>query len=69
MIDHLLEAAIIVCRCTKDNGLDKEGLVAMVFFITPDDAEAPAARVAPAQYNLMVTVEVAGRQDNREHCI
>lgn len=62
MNDGLLEAAIIVCRRSKDNGLDEECLVAMVFLVSPDDAEAPAPRVTSTQNNLMATVKVAERE-------
>lgn len=37
----------------------------MAFLVAPDDAEAPAAWVAPPQYNLMATVQVAARKDQR----
>lgn len=66
MADHSLQAAIVVRRCSKDDGLYKECLVAMVFLVSPDDAEAPAARVASSQYNLMTTVEVATRGDDAQ---
>lgn len=64
-IKHLLEAAVIVSRCAEDNGLDEEGLVAVAFLVAPDDAKAPAAWVAPPQYNLMATVQVAARAEQR----
>ena len=58
--DDSLKAPIVVRRCSQDYGLDKEGLVAVGFLVPSHDAEAPAARVAPAQHYLVTTVEVAG---------
>lgn len=57
---HLLEAAVVVRRRSKDNGLDEERLVAMVFLVSPDNAETPAPGVISTQNNLMTAVEVAG---------
>lgn len=37
----------------------------MAFLVAPDNAKAPAAWVAPPQYNLMATVQVAARADQR----
>lgn len=54
--DYSLEAAIVVRRSAEDDGLDKERLVAVALLIPPNDAEAPAAWVAPPQDNLMATV-------------
>lgn len=61
--DHSLEAAVIVRRCAEDNGLDKERLVSVALLVSSNDAEAPAAGVAPPQYNLVTTVKVAARKD------
>lgn len=58
---HSLEPAVIVRGCAQDDGLDEEGLVAVAFLVAPDDAEAPAARVAPPQHDLMAAVQVAER--------
>lgn len=63
--DHSLEAAVVVRRRAEDDGLDEERLVAVAFLVSPDDAEAPAARVAPPQYNLVTTVQVAARKEQR----
>lgn len=63
--DHSLEPAVVVRRRAEDDGLDEEGLVAMAFLVAPDDAEAPAAWVAPPQYNLMTTVQVAAGKEQR----
>ena len=56
--DDSLKASIVVCRCSQDNGLDKEGLVAVGFLVPSHDAEAPAAWVAATQHYLVATVEV-----------
>lgn len=45
--DHSLEAPVVVRRCTEDNSLDKKRLVAVALLISSNDAEAPAAGVAP----------------------
>lgn len=63
--DHSLETAVIIRRCAEDDGLDEESLVAMGFLVSTNDAEAPAARVAPTQYNLMTTVQVAASKEQR----
>lgn len=61
--DHSLEAAVVVRRRAEDDGLDEERLVAVALLVAPNDAEAPAAWVAPSQYNLMTTVQVAVREE------
>lgn len=35
----------------------------MAFLVSPNDAEAPAAWVAPPQYDLVTTVQVAARKE------
>lgn len=63
--NHLLEASVVVRRRAEDDGLDEERLVAVIFLVSTDDAEAPAARVAPPQDNLMTAVQVAARGGQR----
>ena len=63
--DYSLEASIVVRGCAEDDGLDEERLVAVALLVAPDDAEAPAARVAPPQYNLVAAVQVAARKEPR----
>lgn len=58
---HSLEPAVVVRGCAENDGLDEEGLVAVAFLVAPDDAEAPAARVAPPQHDLVAAVQVAER--------
>lgn len=58
MASNLLEAAIVVGGGAENDGLDEEGLVAVGLLVAPHDAEAPAARVAPPQDNLVAAVQV-----------
>lgn len=37
----------------------------MAFLVAPDDAEAPAARVAPPQHDLVAAVQVAVAKEKR----
>lgn len=37
----------------------------MALLVTPDDTEAPAARVAPPQHDLMAAVQIAERSVHR----
>lgn len=56
---HSLEAAVVVGGRAQDDGLDEEGLVAVALLVAAHDAEAPAARVAPPQDDLVAAVQVA----------
>lgn len=58
---YSLEPAVVVGGCAEDDGLDEERLVAVALLVAADDAEAPAARVAPPQHDLVAAVQVAER--------
>lgn len=65
-LGHSLEAAVVVGGRAEDDGLDEEGLVAVALLVPAHDAEAPAARVAPSQDDLVAAVQVAGGQSGPE---
>lgn len=64
---HSLEAAVVVGGRAEHDGLDEERLVAVAFLVAPDDAEAPAARVAAPQHDLVAAVQVAARSADQRH--
>lgn len=58
---NLLEASVKVRRCSRHNGFNEEGLLAVTLLIAPYDAEAPAFIVGFLQDNVTAPVQLTAR--------